>query len=120
MEFMEGLPKVGSKSVILLALDRFSKSAYFIALRHPYLAETVAAAFFSDIVRLHVLPSSIVSDRDPVFTSTFWTTLFKLLGIKLSMSSAFHPQLDGQTEAINKAIDMYLRCLTGDRPRQWL
>ncbi|WVZ94363.1 hypothetical protein U9M48_040262 [Paspalum notatum var. saurae] len=118
MDFVKGLPKVGGKSVILTVVDRFSKYVHFIALRHPYSAETVAAAFFSEIVRLHGLPTSIVSDCDPVFTSTFWTALFKLLGIKLHMSSAFHPQSDGQTEAVNKA--MYLRCLTGDRPRQWL
>ncbi|WVZ58041.1 hypothetical protein U9M48_008353 [Paspalum notatum var. saurae] len=120
MDFVEGLPKVGGKSVILTVVDRFSKYAHFIALRHPYSAETVAAVFFSEIVRLHGLPTSIVSDRDPVFTSTFWSTLFKLLGIKLHMSSAFHPQSNGQTEAVNKMIGMYLRCLTGDRPRQWL
>jgi transposase InsO family protein len=120
MDIIEGLPKVGGKSVILLVVDRFSKYVHFIALRHPYSAETVASVFFSEVVRLHGLPSTIVSDRDPVFTSTFWTTFFKLMGTKLHMSSAFHPQSDGQTEAVNKTIGMYLRCLTGDRPRQWL
>lgn len=80
MDFVEGLPKVGGKSAILSVVDRFSKSAHSIALCHPYLAETVAMAFFSDIVRLHGLPTSIVSDQDLVFMSTFWTTLFKLLG----------------------------------------
>jgi hypothetical protein len=88
---VEGLPKVGGKSVILSVVDRFSKYAHFIALRQPYSAETVASIFFSEVVRLHGLPSTIVSDRDPVFTSTFWTTLFKLMGTKLHMSSAFHP-----------------------------
>jgi hypothetical protein len=62
----------------------------------------------------------LVSDRDPVFTSTFWRELMRLTGTKLHMTSAFHPQSDGQTEAANKIIVMYLRCLTGDRPRQWL
>lgn len=117
MDFVEGLPKVGGKSIIVSVVDRLSKSAHFIALQHPYSTETVAAAFFSDMKRLHGLSTSIISDRNLIFMSIFWTTLFKMLGVKLSMSSAFHPQSDGQKEAVNKAIGMYLRCLIGDRPR---
>jgi len=120
MDFVEALPKVGGKSVILTVVDRFSKYAHFIPLGHPYTAESVARVFFAEVVRLHGIPASIVSDRDPVFTSAFWKALFAASGTKLLMSSAFHPQTDGQTEAVNKAIGMYLRCLTGDRPRQWL
>jgi len=62
----------------------------------------------------------MVSDRDPVFTSTFWRELMRLMGTKLHMTTAFHPQSDGQSEAANRVIIMYLRCITGDRPRQWL
>jgi len=62
----------------------------------------------------------MVSDRDPVFTSTFWRELMRLMGAKLHMTTAFHPQSDGQTEAANRVIAMYLRCFTGDRPRDWL
>ncbi|KAG2628375.1 hypothetical protein PVAP13_3KG244427 [Panicum virgatum] len=62
----------------------------------------------------------MVSDRDPVFTSTFWRKLMRLMGTKLHMTTAFHPQSDGQTEAANRVIVMYLCCITGDRPRQWL
>jgi hypothetical protein len=61
-----------------------------------------------------------VSDRDSVFTSSFWTKLFKLAGVKLQMSSAFHPQSDDQSEVVNRVITMYLRCLPGDRPKSWL
>ena len=120
MDFIEALPRVGGKSVILTIVDRFSKYCHFIPLAHPYSAESVAQAFFSDIVRLHGIPQSIVSDRDPVFTSIFWKELLRLAGVKLHMTTAFHPQSDGQTEAANKVIVMYLRCLTSDRPRQWL
>ena len=67
---------VGGKSVILTVVDRFSKYAHFIALGHPYTATSVARAFFDQIVRLHGIPCSIVSDRDPVFTSSFWKELF--------------------------------------------
>ncbi|KAK1644330.1 hypothetical protein QYE76_062135 [Lolium multiflorum] len=120
MDFIEGLPKVGGKSVILTVVDRFSKYAHFIPLGHPYTAASVARAFFDGIVRLHGFPSSIVSDRDPVFTGHVWRDLFRLAGVKLRMSTAFHPQTDGQSEVVNKIIAMYLRCVTGDRPRAWV
>jgi len=120
MDFVEGLPKVGGKSMILTVVDRFSKYAHFVALSHPYTAVSVARIIFDEIVRLHGIPTSIVSDRDPVFTSAFWQELFRASGSKLHMNSAFHPQSDGQTEVVNKIIAMYLRCLTRDRPRQWV
>jgi hypothetical protein len=112
IDFIEALPKVQGKTVILSVVDRFSKYCHFIPLAHPYTAESVANAFFADIVRLHGVPQSIISDRDPVFTSAFWQELMRLTGTKLHMSS--------QTEAANRVIVMYLRCFTGDRPRQWL
>jgi len=80
----------------------------------------VAHVFFAEVVRLHGILTSIVSDRDLMFTSAFWKALFAASSSKLLMSSAFRPQTDDQTEAVNKAIGMYLRCLTGDRPRQWV
>ena len=97
MDFIEGLPKVHGKSVILTIVDRFSKYSHFIALSHPYTATSVARAFFEGVVRLHGFPQSIVSDRDPVFTGNVWRELFKLSGVKLRMSTAFHPQTDGQS-----------------------
>jgi hypothetical protein len=120
MDFIEGLPWVNGKSVILTVIDRFSKSAHFLALGHPYPATTVARCCFDNIVRLHGIPASIVSDRDPVFTSNFWQELFKLARVKLNLTSAIHPQVDGQSEVVNKIITMYLCCLTSDHPRHWL
>jgi hypothetical protein len=120
LDFVEALPRVRGKSVILTVVDRFSKYCHFIPLAHPYFAESVAQAFFADIVRLHGVPQSLVSDRDTVFTSTFWQELMRLMGTKLQMTTAFHPQSDGQSESANRVIIMYLRCLTGDRPREWL
>jgi hypothetical protein len=71
MDFVEGFPKSRGKSVILTVVDRFSKYSHFIALSHSYTAVSVARAFFDNIVWLHGIPCSIVSDRDPIFTSTF-------------------------------------------------
>jgi hypothetical protein len=95
MDFIEGFPCINGKSVILTIVDWFSKYSHFIALGHPYTATIVARTFFNNIMCLHGLPSSIVSDRDPVFTSQFWKELFQLAGVKLNFSSAFHPQSNG-------------------------
>lgn len=81
MNFVEGFPKVGGKSVVLTVVERFSKMAHFIPLSHPYTALTVAQAFFDNIVKLHGFPCSIVNDHDPVFTSTLWRELVALSGV---------------------------------------
>jgi hypothetical protein len=120
LDFVEALPRVHSKTVILSVVDRFSKYCHFIPLAHPHTVKSVAQSFFTDIVRLYDILQTIVSACDPVFTSAFWRELMRLMGTKLHMSSAFHPQSDGQTEAANHVIVMYLRYFTGDRPRQWL
>ena len=116
MDFIEALPKVGNKSVILTVVDRLSKYAHFIPLSHPYSATSVAQSFFSEIVRLHGLSKSIISERDVVFTSQFWQELFRLSDVTLKPTSAYHPQANGQAEVVNKIITMYLRCLTGWLP----
>jgi hypothetical protein len=81
MDFIEGFLKVGNKLVVLTVIDRFSKFGHFIVLGHPYTASSVAKAFFHQIVRLHGLPTSIISDRDPVFTSWVWQDMFRLSGM---------------------------------------
>jgi hypothetical protein len=86
MDFVEGFPKVGGKSVVLTIVDRFSKMAHFIPLGHPYTALTVAQAFFDNIVKLQGFPCSIVSDRDPVFTSKLWKELFSLAGCNCALA----------------------------------
>jgi hypothetical protein len=120
MDFIEEFPMIGGKSVVLTMVDKILKFAHFIPLSHPYSASSVAKTFFDNIVRLHGIPCSIVSDRDPIFTSMFWKELFRLAGVKLILSSAFHPQIDGQSKIVNRTIAMYLRCLARDRPRLWL
>lgn len=119
MDFIEGLSSSNRKSVIMVVVDRLSKYAHFSALSHPYTAATVVDVFIRDIVKLHGLPRSIVSDRDPVFLSTFWEAFFQLQGTQLCRSSAYHPQSDGQTEVTNRTLECYLRCYASSQPHTW-
>ncbi|GJW43324.1 reverse transcriptase [Tanacetum coccineum] len=108
------------KTVIFVVVDRLSKHAHFSALGTHFTSPQVAQVFIKDIVRLHGIPSSIVSDRDLVFVSSFWRELIHQQGTKLAMSSAYHPQTDGQAEVLNCFIEDYLRCFVSEQPKQWL
>ena len=101
MDFVEGLPLSGSANVIMVVVDKFSRFAHFVALRHPISAASVARAFLDHIYKLHGLPLAIISNRDRLFSSKFWQLLFKLAGTDLRMSSTYHPQTDGQIERVN-------------------
>jgi hypothetical protein len=120
MDFIESLPRSNGFSVILVVVDRLTKYAHFAPVKHPYTTQQIAHIFFSNVVKLHGLPKSIMSDRDRVFTSHFWQELFKLVGTQLHLSSAYHPQSDGQTERVNQCLEMFLRCAVNDTPSQWV
>ncbi|KAL4568331.1 hypothetical protein LXL04_023940 [Taraxacum kok-saghyz] len=92
---------------------------HFILLKHPYTAKSVAEVFVKEVIRHHGIPKSIVSDRDPLFLGRFWQEIFKSQGTELHMSSAYHPESDGQTELINRCLQTYLRCFTVDQPHTW-
>jgi hypothetical protein len=119
MDFITGLPPSHVFTTIMVIVDRLTKYAHFIPMKTDYTSKSVAEVFMHNIVKLHGLPKSIVSDRDKVFTSAFWQHLFKLQGTTLAMSSAYHPQSDGQTEVVNKGLELFLRCFTFDNPKSW-
>ncbi|GKC26258.1 retrotransposon-related protein [Tanacetum coccineum] len=120
IDFVDGLPMSKGKSVLMVVVDRLSKYGHFIPLTHPYSTITVAQAFLDNVYKLHGLPNVIVSDRDTVFLSRFWSELFKMLQVNLHMSSAYHPHTDGQTEVVNRCVECYLRCMTRDKPKEWV
>lgn len=119
LDFIDALPKSEGRDAILEVVDHFTKYAHFIPLKHPYTAKKVATAFLDTVYRLHGCPKRIVSDRDRVFTSQFWQELLKLLGAKLHLSTAYHPQTDWQTKRLNQCVETYLRCMCSQRPKKW-
>ncbi|XP_071724404.1 uncharacterized protein [Rutidosis leptorrhynchoides] len=119
MDFITSLPKSRGFDCIFVVVDRLSKYGHFVALKHPYTVRSVADSFVQDIVRLHGIPRSIVSDRDPVFMSNFWQEIFRSQGTQLRMSSAYHPETDGQTEVVNRTLESYIRCFASEQPRSW-
>lgn len=119
MDFIGGLLKSQGLDTILVVVDRLTKYAHFVALKHPFTAVSITAIFVKEVVRLHVFPSSIVSDRDKVFMSMFWRELFRLQGTRLLRSTVYHQQTNGQTEIVNKAVEMYLRCFIQGKPKTW-
>ena len=119
LDFIEGLPLSARFNCILVVVDLFSKYAHFVGLPHPFTAASVAKVFFSQVYSLHGMPSALVSDRDKIFTSKLWTELFALAKVELRMSTAYHPQSDGQTERVNQCLETFLRCFVHACPHQW-
>lgn len=98
MDLVVGLRVSRTKDAIWVIVDRLTKSAHFLAIRKTDGAAVLAKKFVSEIVKLHGVPVSIVSDRDSKFTSAFWRVFQAEMGTKVQMSTAYHPQTDGQSE----------------------
>jgi hypothetical protein len=120
MDLIVGLPKtVRENSGIAVFVDRLSKEIKIAPIFHDTTAPAIARVYFDNVFRHKGLFRVIISDRDPRFTSNFWRTLLKLLGTKLSFSTAFHPETDGQTEHVNRMIEEALRPYVNARHTDW-
>ena len=118
IDFIEGFPRSEEVDTILFVVDRLTKFRHFSTLRHPFMALTMVELYVKKVVRLHGFPTSIISDRDKIFMSIFWRELFRLQHTHLLRNTMFHPQNDGQSEIVNKAIETYLCCFVNEQPKK--
>jgi hypothetical protein len=110
IDFIVGLPLTARKKVsIWVIVDRLTKTAHFIAVHTTYSVQDYAELYIDQIVRLHGIPKTIVSDRGTQFVARFWEQLHESLGTKLIHSSSYHPQTNGQTERVNQIVEDMLR-----------
>ncbi|MBW0573645.1 hypothetical protein O181_113360, partial [Austropuccinia psidii MF-1] len=119
MDFITQLPLSNSFDSILVIVDRFSKMAVFIPTMSSITSLDLAHLFIKNIFSKHGLPSSIVSDRGPLFVSSFWTNLCQQLKISRDLSTAYHPETDGQTERVNQILEQYLRMYVSYHQDDW-
>src|SRR5271168_3257282 len=118
-DFIVKLPNSMGYDSILVVVDSFTKMAHFIPTCKDIDAPGVAELFLNYIWKLHGTPDSVVSDRGAVFASHFLRELYQRLDIKPQLSSAYHPQTDGQTERVNQVIENFLRIYTSHRQDNW-
>ena len=105
---------------ILVITEKLTKYSYFLPYKSTSTAKDLAYSFIRTVISQHGLPEIIISDRDKLFKSNFWQSLMDQLGSKNKMSTAFHPQTDGQTERTNQTIEQYLRCYVNYRQDNWV
>lgn len=120
MDFITGLPKTKrNNDSIMVVVDKLSKSAHFILVQSTYKAVQTADIFMHNIITLHGLPKTIISDKDVKFTPAFWKTLFEGQGTQLNFNTTYHPQTDRQTEQVNQVVEDMLRSYVMQQPSKW-
>ncbi|THG93004.1 hypothetical protein EW026_g8102 [Hermanssonia centrifuga] len=124
MDFVGPLPpsdnRDGTFDSITVVIDLLTSMVHLVPSRTTYNAKEIAELVFEEVYKLHGLPHAIVSDRDVLFTSLFWTHLHKLIGVELKMSSAYHPESDGSTERANRTVTQMLRQCISPNQRDWV
>jgi hypothetical protein len=119
MDFVTDLPSSQGFDAILVVVYRLSKMAHFVPRNKAINTEQTAELLFGHVFKLHSLPDKMVSDRGTQFASRFWKRLFELLGTQTRLSTAVHPQTDGQSERVNQCLEQYLRCYVGHDQSNW-
>ncbi|TYH01282.1 hypothetical protein ES288_A09G045800v1 [Gossypium darwinii] len=120
MDFVSGFPLSSTKKdAIWVVVDRLKKSSHFILVHTDFSLDKLAELYISEVVRLHGVPLSIVSDRDPRFTSRFWKKLQEAFSLKLHFSTVFHLQMDGQSERVIQILEDMLHCCILEFESSW-
>jgi len=119
VDFVVELPLSSGHNAVMTMVDSVSKQAHSIPTHTMVTAEGAARLFLYQVWKLHSLPMCVVLDRRPQFAAHFTRELYRLLGIKLASSTAWHPQTDGQTERVNQELDQYLRLFVNERQNDW-
>jgi transposase InsO family protein len=120
MDFIVSLPQTSQKhDSIWVIIDRLTKTAHFLLVHTTYTAKKYAEVYLDQIICLHGVPKTIISDRGAQFIARFWEQLQASLGTKLIRSSAYHPQTDGQTERVNQILEDMLRACTIHYGTNW-
>jgi hypothetical protein len=126
MDFITKLPKSKEPLTgtlydsILVITDKLTKYAYFLPYKEESTAEDIAYTFIRVVISQHGVPKQLISDRDKLFTSKFWKALMKALGLNHTLSTAYHPQTDGQTERLNQTLEAYLRSYINYQQDNWV
>ena len=119
MDFITTLPRSNGKDALWVIIDRMTKMGHFVACQGTMNPKDLADQFLQQVIRPHGLPSSIVSDRGSLFTSDFWKQITEALGISRNLSTAFHPETDGQMERANATLEQYLRAYCNYQQDDW-
>jgi len=119
VDFVVELPFSSGHDAVMTVVDSVLKRAHFIPMHTTVTAEGAARLFLHQVWKLHGLPKCIISDRRPQFVARFTRELYRLLGIKLASSTAWHLQTDGQTEHVNQELDQYLWLFVNERQDDW-
>ena len=105
MDFITSLPNnFRQDDSIMAVVEKLSKADQFIPVKSTYKDVNIADIFIKEIFRLHDVPKVVILDRDAKFIGNFWKSLFKVLGTQLNFSNAYHPQMDGQIERVNRIL----------------
>src|ERR1035438_6752333 len=120
MDFITDLLISAGHDSILVVVDCLSKMAHFIPRSKSITSEQTASLVFQHVVHLHGLPDNIISDQGPQLAACIWSHLFQQLGTAISLSSAFHPQTDGQSEQVNQVLEQDLCCTINYNQDNWV
>jgi hypothetical protein len=120
MDFVVGLPESEGCNTVWVVVDRLTKRRHLVPCTDQVDGKKLGEMYVKEVFRLHGLPETIVSDREPQFASEFWKHVSERLGIKQRLSTVFHPQTDGQTERINMLMEPYLRNFVNYQQNNWV